>query len=194
MKYSVRKSPHQHQISAQNETSGLIQSIDADNAHQAVITPQTTRMEDQPWLQRYKLKKQMAQAHRHALVGGARIAAERQLSTMRIAAEAVVKMAERQWEGLVQLHGTRATKEFASIFLEMQNEFMEEVCTATATIENRAAAEAARIEASNHPDFVKVKARERNEDRFFKEIAAVEAIADRIGELLSTRLGQHDGR
>ena len=158
------------------------------------MTPQAPRLEDQPWLQRYQLKKQMAAANRHSLVGGARIAAERQLSTMRIAAEGVVKMAQQQWEGLVQLHGTRATKEFASIFLEMQNEFMEQVCTATATIENRAAAEAARIEGNNHPEFVKAKARQGNEARFFKEIAAVEAIADRIGELLSTRLGQHDVR
>lgn len=194
MKTTTRTSALQRTPTGPNETSGLIQSIDLDNAQQAIMTPQAPRMEDQPWLQRYQLRKQMSAASRQALVGGARIAAERQLSTMRIAAEGVVKMAQQQWEGLVQLHGTRATKEFASIFLEMQNDFMEEVCTATATIENRAAAEAERIEANNHPEFVKAKARQGNETRFFKEIAAVEAIADRIGELLSTRLGQHDVR
>lgn len=172
------------------DSSGLIQSIDQENARVATLTPSAPALQDQPWLQRYKLRKQTAEASRTAIVGAARIAADRQLETMRIAAESVIKMAQQQWEGLVILHGTRATKEFASIFLDMQNTFMEEVCTATATIENRAAAEAERIESNNHPEFVKVKARYGNEVRYYKEIAAVEAIADRIGELLATRLGQ----
>lgn len=172
------------------DSSGLIQRIDQENAGVAIHSPEPPALADQPWLQRYKLRKQTAEASRTAIVGAAKIAADRQLETMRIAAEGVIKMAQQQWEGLVQLHGTRATKEFASIFLDMQNSFMDEVCTAMATIENRAAAEAERIESNNHPEFVKVKARYGNEVRYYKEIAAVEAIADRIGELLSTRLGQ----
>ncbi len=180
--------------SPQSETNGLIQRIESTNINQAIHAPQPLGMDDLSWLQRLQLKRQLARENREALVGAAGISTERHLATMRIAAEGVVKMAQQQWEGLVQLHGTRVTQEFASIFLEMQNRFMEEVCAATATIENRAASEAERIESNSHPDFVKVRARQGNEDRFFKELAAVEAIADRIGKLLSTRLGPHDKR
>lgn len=190
MKTVSRNSALQH-VTSRNGSDGLIAHIDTCNAQAAIAPPPDLTFEEQPILARFQLRRQMSKANRHALVGGARIAADRQLKTMAIAAEGVVKMAAAQWEGLVQLHGTRVTKEFASIFLEMQNEFMDEVCEATAVIENRAAAEAERIESNNHPEFVKERARQGNEDRFLKEIAAVEAIANRIGELLTTRLGQH---
>ncbi len=180
--------------STHSETNSLIQRIESSNIQQAIHAPQPLGMDDLSWVQRFQLKRQLARENREAQVGAAGITTERHLATMRIAAEGVVKMAQQQWEGLVQLHGTRVTQEFASIFLEMQNRFMEEVCTATATIENRAASEAERIESNNHPEFVKIRARQGNEERFHKELAAVEAIADRIGKLLSTRLGPQDRR
>jgi hypothetical protein len=176
--------------SSHSEASNLIQQIDSSNIQQATHAPDTLAVEDLSWLQRLQLKRQLARNNREAQVGAAAISTERNLTTMRIAAEGVVKMAEQQWEGLVQLHGARVTHDFATIFLEMQDRFMEEVCTATAAIENRAAAESERIEANHHPEFVKTRARQGNEDRFHKELAAVETIADRIGKLLSTRLNE----
>ena len=154
--------------SAHSEANGLIQRIDSTNIQQAIHAPQPLAIEDLSWLQKLSLKRQLAKENREAQVGAARISTERHLTTMRIAAEGVIKMAEQQWEGLVQLHGTRVTQEFATIFLEMQNSFMEEVCGATAAIENRAAAEAERIESNNHPEFVKTRARQGNEERFHK--------------------------
>ena len=174
--------------SAHSEANGLIQRIDSTNFQQAIQAPQPMAIEDLSWLQKLSLKRQQAKENREVLVGAARISNDRHLTTMRIASEGVVKMAAQRWEGLVQLHGTLVTQEFATLFLEMQDSFMEQVCVATAAIENRAAAEAERIESNNHPEFVKVQSRLENEKRFLKELASVESIADRIGKQLSTRL------
>jgi len=173
-----------------SSASNLIAAIDKQNTDAAVQTPLPVDPADQPWLERWRARKDLSAAQRRGLVGAAQIAVNRQLETMGVAAEAVVLMARQQWDALVQLHGARTTQEFAGVFLEMQDAFMREVVSSNIEIYERAAAEAERIETSSHPEFVKEQACHENLRRFERELEAVRQISDRIGDLLATRLGQ----
>jgi hypothetical protein len=175
---------------ATSSASNLIAAIDKQNTEAAVHVPMAVSPADQPWLERWRTRKDLSAAQRRGLVGAAQIAVDRQLETMSIAAEAVVVMARQQWDALVQLHGARTTQEFAQVFLEMQNAFMTEVVSFNGAIYDRAAAEAERIETSKHPEFIKEQATHENLRRFERELEAVRQVSDRIGALLATRLGQ----
>lgn len=176
--------------SSTSDPTTTIRLVDQQSAALAVPPPLRLNIDAAPWLERWRTRKGIASTHRDALVGAAKIAIDRQLKAMEIAAEGAILMAKTHWEGLVQLHGAQQTQQFASIFLDLQDRFMSEVVDATQSIFVRASNEAERIESSSFPDFVKATAREENERRFRLEMETVKTISERIGSLLSTRLGQ----
>lgn len=174
--------------------SDVIETIKQKNLEAASAMPPTVNKGDIPWLERIRLRNQLSAATREGVIRGTNITIERQLKTMEIAAEGCIIMASQQWDSLVQLHGARTTTEFASVFKEMRNSFMEEVAEAAATASDRAAREAARIEAANYPEFIKEVSREENLRRFHQEIADIKSISDRIGALLATRINQNSAQ
>lgn len=170
------------------ERSTIIAAVDNQIAQAALIVPETLTSAEEGWLSRFRKRKQKAVAERKLFAGQAEIAMRRQLSLMDIAAEATIQMGATSWNSIRQLHDAHTLQQFASLFLEIESSYMDDLVARTVGIYNRAAIEAERIEDCSHPEFVKNEAREVNMDRFQKELKSAKEIGNRIGELLTTRL------
>jgi hypothetical protein len=166
----------------------IISAVDNQIGTAALVIPTSLAASDETWLTRFRRRRQQADAERKRFAGEAEIAMKRQLALMNIAAEAVILMGKNHWDCTLKIHGARNLQVFSSLFLQVQDTYMEDLVAATIRIYNRASKEAERIETSGHPEFVMEAARNENLHRFKGELNSTRDIGDRIGQLLATRL------